>query len=69
MKRMQVQDIVIRCRSVIPVIIEYVQGPAERSNVYWSPTLIGGSDLTAEVLHIYIRGNFLLLEVKPYGKE
>lgn len=68
MKRIQVQDLAIRCRSAVPVTLEYVSGP-DRLVFYKSLALVDGSDATAEVLHFYIGDKFLHLEVKPYGKE
>ena len=69
MKRMQVQDLVIRCRTAAPVSIYYVEGAENKSIVYRSLADVDGSDLTAEVLRFNIIHNMLLLEVKPYGKE
>lgn len=71
MKRIQVQDIAYRWRSVIPVKLDYVQGLGGRSIIYPSLANVDGTDLTAEVLRMYYRtkDNLLILEVKPYGKE
>ena len=68
MKRIQVQDLAIRCRSSVPVAIKYVQG-SDRLMYYRSLAAVDGTDVTAEVLRFYIGDKFLTLEVKPYGKK